>query len=198
MATIIMEQRGIKENNLVKRFVVVLTLTFGLLLLVACAQYSDTYDEEKTDFDISEQNASENSSTADKCNDLLKDLKKCDKETPQVTVYDALGNVVSDITDPTEITALTNAIAFDQWKPVTGELYCSEPEYYIDFHNGIAVGIDGTSAYGQLGQSFSVANETVKWDGFIGHFYMNDEFLNQVLEIVEKMVSAISHCTSLK
>lgn len=187
MATIIiMEQRGIKENNLVKRFVVVLTLTFGLLLLVACAQYSDTYDEEKTDFDISEQNASENSSTADKCSDLLKDLKKCDKETPQVTVYDALGNVVSDITDPTEITALTNAIAFDQWKPVTGELYCSEPEYYIDFHNGIAVGIDGTSAYGQLGQSFSVANETVKWDGFIGHFYMNDEFLNQVLEMVEK------------
>lgn len=61
-----------------------------------------------------------------------------------------------------------------------------------------AVGIDGTSAYGQLGQSFSVANETVKWDGFIGHFYMNDEFLNQVLEMVEKMVSAISRCTSLK
>ena len=66
----------IKESNLVKRFVVVLTLTFGLLLLVACAQYSDTYDEEKTDFDISEQNASENSSTADKCNDLLKDLRQ--------------------------------------------------------------------------------------------------------------------------
>ena len=116
-----------------------------------------------------------------------------DLKTSQVTIW-ALSEtepafvVLADLTDAADIQAFTDSIDLDQWTLITGELPASEPTYYIDFHNGLAVSLDGTSACGQVGRSFTVEGDVIVWDkdGFEGWFAMNDAFLEQVLKITGK------------
>ena len=125
--------------------------------------------------------------------DTAEEAPKHDLETSQITIW-ALSEtepafvVLADLTDAADIQAFTDSIDLSQWTLITGELAASEPTYYIDFHNGLSVSLDGTDAYGQVGRTFTVEGDVIVWDkdGFEGWFNMNDAFLEQVLKITGK------------
>ena len=129
------------------------------------------------------QNSNEDTSMGS--DDTVVFFEKYNMETTQVTIYNIVGDVLADITDSTTIKTLIDTIDFDQWEAASGNnMFCAEPMYYIDFHNGMAISLDEMSAYGQLGHSFSITDASVKWEGFVGVFHMNDDFFNKILEIV--------------
>lgn len=104
-----------------------------------------------------------------------------------MTIYDGMGNILAEITDSGEIEALTKSLDFSQWTEATEETkYATEPSYYVDFHNGTAISLDGSIAYGQLGQSFTFTEHTIQCEGFIGLFHMNDAFFEQVKSIISE------------
>ena len=161
-----------------------LVLLCGALLLTGCAAPAKTPETQPAPAAV--QETVEPASTAE-------EAPAHNLETSQVTIW-ALSDtepafvVLADLTDAADIQALTDSIDLDQWALITGELAASEPTYYIDFHNGLAVSLDGTSACGQVGRSFTVKGDMIVWDkdGFEGWFTMNDAFFAQVLKIVGK------------
>ncbi len=167
-----------------KTVFVLLLLLCAALLLTSCAAPAKAPDAQPAAADGLE--TVEPASTEEEA--PAHDLK-----TSQVTIW-ALSEtepafvVLADLTDAADIQAFTDSIDLDRWTLITGELPASEPTYYIDFHNGLAVSLDGTSACGQVGRSFTVEGNVIVWDkdGFEGWFTMNDAFLEQVLKITGK------------
>ena len=161
-----------------------LVLLCGALLLTSCAAPANAPDTQPAPAAVQETVESADTEAETAAHSL---------ETSQVTIW-ALSDtepafvVLADLTDAADIQAFTDSIDLDQWALITGELAASEPTYYIDFHNGLAVSLDGTSACGQVGRSFTVEGDVLVWDkdGFEGWFTMNDAFLEQVLKIVGK------------